>query len=281
MGVLRILPSFFGRVVDRARKHQRRREALLAILYLRMLVDDDQAKEVLRGGAVVVERAREVVPVVTRMLGPPSERPLERRDLQRASVVKERKDAPLLKLRQHGRTLDSAPDIDRCRYSWADSGPTRSYTAPARPYATSVPTPVSPPASSLAVRAVMQGNRSRDTSPEVALRSELHRRGLRFRKHTALVPGLRFRPDVVFPRQRIAVECLGCFWHRCPAHGVTPATNSAYWRAKLERNVERDRRNAAALAVAGWELVVVWEHEDPVVAADRVEGIVRGADGRA
>lgn len=121
----------------------------------------------------------------------------------------------------------------------------------------------------------MQGNRSKNTTPEIALRSELHRRGLRFRKHVAVVPGLRFRPDVVFPRARVVVECLGCFWHRCPVDGVTPQTNPEYWLPKLDRNVERDRRNAAILAVEGWDLVVAWEHEDPVEAADRVETLVR------
>jgi DNA mismatch endonuclease, patch repair protein len=126
----------------------------------------------------------------------------------------------------------------------------------------------------------MQGNRSTDTRHEVALRSELHRRGLRFRKHVALVPGVRFRPDIVFARQRLAVECLGCFWHRCPVDGVRPQTNSEYWEAKLDRNVERDRRNAQALAEAGWDLVVVWEHEDLVAAADRIEALVRGRASR-
>jgi DNA mismatch endonuclease, patch repair protein len=123
----------------------------------------------------------------------------------------------------------------------------------------------------------MCGNRSTDTSHEVALRRELHNRGLRFRKHAALVPGLRFRPDIVFPRQQVVVECLGCFWHCCPIDGTTPRTNSAYWRAKLERNVERDRRNARAIAQAGWRLVVVWEHEDRTSAADRIEMLVRAA----
>lgn len=139
-----------------------------------------------------------------------------------------------------------------------------------------MPLPTPPSASTPAVRAVMQGNRSVDTRHEVALRSELHRRGLRFRKHVALVPGMRFRPDVVFPRQRIVVECLGCFWHRCPVDGVTPRTNSRYWRAKLEGNVVRDERNAKAVADAGWQLIVVWEHEDLVAAADRIEALVRG-----
>jgi DNA mismatch endonuclease (patch repair protein) len=123
----------------------------------------------------------------------------------------------------------------------------------------------------------MRGNRSTDTAHEVALRRELHARGLRFRKNIALIPGLRFRPDIVFPRQRIAIECLGCFWHRCPIDGVAPRTNSGYWRAKLERNVERDGRNARAVAEAGWQLVIVWEHEDRVAAADRIEALVRRA----
>jgi DNA mismatch endonuclease (patch repair protein) len=60
---------------------------------------------------------------------------------------------------------------------------------------------------------------------------------------------------------------------------VTPQTNTDYWIPKLERNVERDRRNAASLAAAGWDLVVVWEHEDPVEAADRVEALVRSRMG--
>jgi DNA mismatch endonuclease, patch repair protein len=127
----------------------------------------------------------------------------------------------------------------------------------------------------------MRGNRSSDTAHERALRSELHRRGLRFRKHVAVVPGLRFRPDIAFPRQRIVVECLGCFWHRCAVDGVTPRTNSDYWRAKLARNVERDQRNARAVAEAGWHLVIVWEHEDPFAAADRIERLVRVAAARA
>lgn len=126
----------------------------------------------------------------------------------------------------------------------------------------------------------MCANQSTDTIHEVALRRELHRRGLRFRKHVALVPGLRFRPDIVFPRQRVVVECLGCFWHCCPVDGVTPRTNSLYWQAKLKRNVDRDERNARAVAEAGWNLIVVWEHEDRHLAADRIETVVRGRAAR-
>ncbi|RDI73545.1 vsr: DNA mismatch endonuclease Vsr [Gaiella occulta] len=112
---------------------------------------------------------------------------------------------------------------------------------------------------------------------EVALRSELHRRGLRFRKHVSIVPGLRCRPDVVFPRARVAVECRGCFWHLCPVDAVLPKSNLDYWLPKLERNVERDRRNEKTLAAAGWTLVVVWEHENTMEAATRIERLVRSA----
>lgn len=121
----------------------------------------------------------------------------------------------------------------------------------------------------------MLGNRSCDTKPEVALRSELHRRGLRFRKHQTVVSGLRCRPDIVFSRIRIAVECRGCFWHLCDDHAVLPKSNLDYWLPKLERNVERDRRNEFALQEEGWNLIVVWEHDDLVAAADRIEAAVR------
>jgi DNA mismatch endonuclease, patch repair protein len=121
----------------------------------------------------------------------------------------------------------------------------------------------------------MLGNRSTDTKPEKALRSLLHRRGLRFRKHLQPVAGLRCRPDIVFTRVRVAVECRGCFWHLCPDHAVLPKTNLDYWLPKLERNVERDRRNEAALAEAGWNLIVVWARDDLATSADRIESAVR------
>lgn len=131
-----------------------------------------------------------------------------------------------------------------------------------------------PPPSSPRARSVMRGNRSTDTVPEVELRRELHRRGLRFRKHVQVMPGLRCRPDVVFSRARVAVECRGCFWHRCPVDAVLPKSNLDYWLPKLERTVERDNRNEALLTNAGWNVIVVWEHDDPIEAADLIERAV-------
>jgi DNA mismatch endonuclease (patch repair protein) len=122
----------------------------------------------------------------------------------------------------------------------------------------------------------MRRNPRRDTQPEVAVRSELHRRGLRFRKDFPLrVPGRIVRPDVTFPRARLAVFVDGCFWHACPTHGNQPRTNTDYWQPKLARNVARDRVVDAALASSGWRVLRAWEHETPTAIADRVETALR------
>jgi DNA mismatch endonuclease (patch repair protein) len=110
------------------------------------------------------------------------------------------------------------------------------------------------------------------TKPELALRRELHRRGLRFRVNHSKLPG---RPDVVFTRAKVAVFVNGCFWHRCPVHGTLPRNNRDWWQAKLDRNVARDRAKDAALAELDWTVLHVWEHETPEAAADRVEAAWR------
>ena len=116
---------------------------------------------------------------------------------------------------------------------------------------------------------------TRDTSPELAIRGALHRRGLRFRVGRRPVPSLRSTADVVFGPAKVAVYIDGCFWHMCPQHATFPANNAAWWRAKLARNVERDRAADAALAEGGWAVVRVWEHEHPERAADRIARLVR------
>lgn len=118
----------------------------------------------------------------------------------------------------------------------------------------------------------MKGNRKRDTRPEVALRSALHRVGLRFRcDYPIRAPGRRpIRVDVGFTRQRVAVFVDGCFWHCCPEHSNMPRSNRSYWQPKLARNVQRDAETVAALADMGWHTIRVWEHEDPADAARRV-----------
>jgi DNA mismatch endonuclease (patch repair protein) len=113
----------------------------------------------------------------------------------------------------------------------------------------------------------MRANRRTDTKPELALRRELHRQGLRYRKDYRLdLENARVRPDIAFTARRVAVFVDGCFWHVCPEHGTKPAANTWYWGPKLERNVERDRAADAALTAAGWRVVRIWEHE-PIEAA--------------
>jgi DNA mismatch endonuclease (patch repair protein) len=116
-------------------------------------------------------------------------------------------------------------------------------------------------ASSLATRRSMQSNRSKDTALELAVRSALHRRGFRYRKHVRPIPELRCTPDVVFPRHRLAVFVDGCWWHSCPEHRSYPRTNGSWWRSKLEANVARDSDNNQRLVSAGWTVLHVWEHQ--------------------
>jgi DNA mismatch endonuclease, patch repair protein len=125
-----------------------------------------------------------------------------------------------------------------------------------------------------ATRRRLVAQRQRDTAPEVRLRGELHRRGLRYRvDHPVPVP--RRRADVVFTRKRIAVFVDGCYWHGCPKHGTAPKNNADWWRHKLDANVERDRDTDHRLQMAGWMVVRVWEHDDPKDAADRIEAALR------
>lgn len=116
----------------------------------------------------------------------------------------------------------------------------------------------------------MRANRRRDTGPEMALRRELHRRGLRFRVDHAPVAGVPRRADIVFSRARVVVFVDGCFWHACPEHGNLPRANRDWWRRKLERNVARDRRTDEAFRQRGWHTVRIWEHETLDAAVDRV-----------
>lgn len=125
-----------------------------------------------------------------------------------------------------------------------------------------------------AARRRFESQRQRDTAPELRLRRELHRRGMRYRvNHPIPVP--RRRADIVFTRQRVAVFVDGCYWHGCPLHATQPKHNAQWWRAKLEANVGRDRDTDARLAEGGWVSVRIWEHEDAEHAADTVVAIVR------
>jgi DNA mismatch endonuclease (patch repair protein) len=121
----------------------------------------------------------------------------------------------------------------------------------------------------------MQANRSKDTKPELRLRSILHRRGFRFRVNHRPLPGVRMTADIVFTKAKVAVFVDGCFWHGCPEHYRKPAINKDYWEPKLQRNLARDAISDASLLTEGWTVIRGWEHEDPEDVADRVEAAVR------
>lgn len=132
------------------------------------------------------------------------------------------------------------------------------------------------PATDPATSARMSAQRRRDTKPEIALRRELHRRGLRYFVDRAPIKGVRRRADLVFPRRNVAVFVDGCFWHSCPQHATFPKNNAQWWTDKLAANVVRDRDTDARLAEQGWTVIRIWEHEDPLVAAERVQKALLG-----
>jgi len=107
---------------------------------------------------------------------------------------------------------------------------------------------------------IMRAVGSKNTKPELLVRSAAHRMGLRFRLHRRDLPG---SPDIVFPKHKTAMFIHGCFWHQhegCRKSG-TPKTNAKFWNDKFCRNVERDRKNIAELKQLGWDVVVVWQCE--------------------
>ena len=101
---------------------------------------------------------------------------------------------------------------------------------------------------------------SRDTKPELAVRSVLYRMGYRFRLHRKDLPGT---PDIVLPRHGTVIFVHGCFWHRHKGCGACyiPKTRTEFWKKKFGDNVRRDRRNTRLLKQQGWKVFVVWECE--------------------
>jgi DNA mismatch endonuclease (patch repair protein) len=129
------------------------------------------------------------------------------------------------------------------------------------------------PASEAASRA-MRSNRKKDTRHELLLRAVLWRKGLRYRKHVAVIPG---KPDLVFTRSKVVVFCDGDFWHgrgwKRLKRQLEQRHNAAYWIAKIAANRRRDLENNARLTRAGWHVIRLWETDintDPERAALKV-----------
>lgn len=105
--------------------------------------------------------------------------------------------------------------------------------------------------------AIMSAIRSKNTKPEIAIRSKLHHLGYRFRLHVNDLPG---KPDLVLPKYSAAIQVRGCFWHghTCP-DGHLPKSRQDYWIPKLAKNKKRDHQNDSKLRRLGWSLLIVWE----------------------
>jgi DNA mismatch endonuclease (patch repair protein) len=104
----------------------------------------------------------------------------------------------------------------------------------------------------------MRGILPRDTRPEIAVRTYLHRRGFRFRLHDKGLPG---KPDLVLRKYKTIIQVHGCFWHGhagC-AYFKWPKTRKRFWQDKIRANITRDRKTMRILRNSGWQVIVVWE----------------------
>ena len=123
--------------------------------------------------------------------------------------------------------------------------------------------------------ALMSKVKGKDTGPELLVRKAAHRMGFRFRLHRKDLPG---KPDIVFPRFKVAIFVHGCFWHShrsCPK-GRLPKSKLDYWGPKLRENTKRDRRNLSRLRKLGWQAHVIWQCEttDPAHTEELLRDIL-------
>ena len=124
----------------------------------------------------------------------------------------------------------------------------------------------------------MRANRSRDTSPELAIRKALHALGYRYRvNYRPLTRDRRRSVDIAFTRLQVAILIDGCYWHGCPQHFIMPKANREYWSSKIARNRERDAETTRLLADAGWLALRYWEHQP---AGEVVSDIVKNLESR-
>lgn len=131
-----------------------------------------------------------------------------------------------------------------------------------------------PKPSSEAALKRMKAAKPRDTAPEIALRSALHKKGLRFRIDVKPIKELNRKADIVFRPAKVAIFVDGCFWHGCPIHGTKAKANAEFWDQKIKQNQERDKDTVLRLEAAGWRVIRVWEHEDSEKIAQGIYDIV-------
>ena len=120
--------------------------------------------------------------------------------------------------------------------------------------------------------------RSKDTQPEEKVRKYLFAQGFRYRKNVRKLPGC---PDIVLPKYKTVIFVQGCFWHMHDCGRFHwPSSNEEYWRQKILRNVERDKRSMELLQSLGWNVLTVWECQlKPKMLQDTLEGLVKAIKG--
>ena len=131
-----------------------------------------------------------------------------------------------------------------------------------------------PKPSSISARNRMKATKPRDTAPEKALRSELYKKGLRYRVDARPIKELNRRADIVFRSTKVAIFVDGCFWHGCPIHGTQAKANAEFWKNKIRQNQMRDEDTSKRLKKAGWRVVRVWEHENPEKTSDKIYNVI-------
>jgi len=103
---------------------------------------------------------------------------------------------------------------------------------------------------------VMASVKNKNTKPEVNIRKALFAKGLRYKIHNKKLPGC---PDLVFPKYKAVIFIHGCFWHNHDCKlGKLPSSNVAFWKEKLEKNAERDKRDIIKLKAMGWKVRTIW-----------------------
>lgn len=122
----------------------------------------------------------------------------------------------------------------------------------------------------------MTNIKSKDTKLELLVRKALFKEGIRYRLHNNKLPG---RPDITISKQKRVIFINGCFWHqhnKCK-YSVLPKSNKEYWRPKLERNMQKQKRDIKQLRKDGWNVSVLWECElkNKKLANDKVTQILQ------
>lgn len=122
---------------------------------------------------------------------------------------------------------------------------------------------------------IMAEVKSKNTKPEILVRSLLHKMGYRFRFHRRDLPG---NPDIILPKHKKVIFVHGCFWHgheNCQ-RSKRPTTNIEFWNIKLDKNIERDHKNISELKLLGWQSMIIWtcEIKELITLKDKLQSFL-------